>query len=150
MHATARSILESTSPPCRPITPALGGLSSAHLLQPRAPLPSTRLTALLTTLPKSSTTREAGSQTPSSTRNPHLSHSFPKINSQRKQLLRRLHLIQSSVPSPSHSPCAKQRSSRHLLIRIRNRLHRKSDRLSTSSFLSSTFDSEHNCASLRG
>jgi len=39
MHATAGSILGPTSAHGLPITPALGGLSSAHKLQPRAPLP---------------------------------------------------------------------------------------------------------------
>ncbi|KAH8630148.1 hypothetical protein IG631_14725 [Alternaria alternata] len=147
MHATASSILGSTSPLSPPITSALGSFSSAHSSSPGRPFPSTRLTALLTTLPKKQC--HSGKPAP---RHPHAHVSLTSVIRFRKNPAKKA-AIQQTAPNTTpryhhrHRHIhlrAKQSSFRQLLTR--ERLHRSNDRLSPFSHLPYIIDSRGNRA----
>lgn len=148
MHATAGSILGPTSAHGLPITPALGGLSSAHKLQPRAPLPFDAIDGSSDNSPKKQC--HTGSRLPDTFKHAQPSpQSFVSGNQPAKT-------APQQQPAPNTPPrtitvtfTVRQATLlRHFLIR--ERLHRKSDRLSPSSFLPSIIDSGDHCAPLRG
>ena len=133
MHATASSILGSTSPLSPPITSALGSFSSAHSSSPGRPFPSTRLTALLTTLPKKQC--HSGKPAP---RHPHAHVSLTSVIRFRKNPAKKA-AIQQTAPNTTpryhhrHRHIhlrAKQSSFRQLLPR--ERLHRSNVRRSSN------------------